>query len=342
MIASDTLRSSNSKQARPPRPQEWWAPNIERAPLSRLLRKRDVPGLLFFSAWLILTGVTTWLLATTWGTAWMAPALVLHGAVLSFAYAASHEGAHGTAFQTPWLNEAVFYVTSFVFGEEPMYRRYSHGRHHLATWYAGFDSQMPYRNPMSRQLWLRETLAIIGPCTGIMQMVRHARGLLNNDELSFVPAARVRQLVWGARCFLIGYGLILASPLVLHSAFLPVAFFGARLAGGWVVQLFINSQHMCMSEAVPDHRFCTRSLACTLPTRVLYWNMNFHIEHHLYPGVPFHALPKLNQLIREQLPVPTRGAVGANLEILRVIARQAQDPAWVSRPRFELQQVAGG
>jgi len=26
----------------------------------------------------------------------------------------------------------------------------------------------------------------------------------------------------------------------------------------------------------------------------LYWNMNYHIEHHLYPGVPFFNLPKLS------------------------------------------------
>jgi fatty acid desaturase len=340
MAPSDTLQSPDSQQVRPPRPQGWWAPQIERARIARLLRKRDTPGLLFFSTWLVSTGLTTWLLLTTWGTVWVAPALILHGAVLSFAYAASHEGAHGTAFQTPWLNEVVFYLTSFVFGEEPMYRRYSHGRHHLATWYPGFDSQMPYRNPMSRWLWLRETLAIIAPFIGIGQMMRHARGMLNSDERSFVPADRVRQLVWGSRLFLAGYGLILASPLVLHSAFVLVAFFGGRLAGGWVVQLFINSQHMCMSEAVPDHRFSTRSLICLPPTRVLYWNMNFHIEHHLYPGVPFHALAELNGLIKHELPAPTRGAVAANLEILRVIGRQAQDPSWVSQPRFELQQVA--
>lgn len=339
MFASDTLKNTDTPQVRPPRPQQWWAPQIDRAHVVRLLRKRDAPALLFFLAWAISTGIATWLLAIAWGSIWTAPALVLEGAVLSFAYAASHEGAHGTAFRTPWLNEALFYVTSFVFGEEPMYRRYAHGRHHSATWYPGFDSQMAYRNPISRQLWVRETLAIAGPWARLKEMIRHARGLLNEDERSFVPAARIRQLVWGARAFLAAYVLILASPLALHTAFVPVAFFGGRLAGGWAVQLFINSQHMCMSEAVPDHRFSTRSLGCALPTRVLYWNMNFHVEHHLYPGIPFHALPELNRLIRHELPEPARGAIGANLEILRVIGRQTEDPTSVSRPRIN--EVAG-
>jgi fatty acid desaturase len=108
----------------------------------------------------------------------------------------------------------------------------------------------------------------------------------------------------------------------------------ARVVGGWVVQLFINSQHMCMAEAIADHRYSTRSMACTLPMRLLYWNMNYHVEHHLYPGVPFHSLPAVHALVHEQLPHPTRGALAANLQILSVIRRQRKDPTCVAQPRF--------
>jgi fatty acid desaturase len=341
MGSSHSAQPDVSTNARPPGPTGWWAPKLERATVQRLLRKRDLPGVLFFMVWLAIVAATTWLLAIVWGSLWVLPVLVLHGAVLSFAYAASHEGAHGTAFKTTWLNEAVFYLTSFIFGEEPMYRRYSHGRHHSATWYPGYDSQMPYQNPMTRRAYLRETLALTAPFIGIAQMFRHATGSLTDAERSFVPAAKVKQLVWGARLFLIGYAGVFVLSILLRSAFPLVAFFAARLAGGWVVQLFINSQHMCMSEAMPDHRFSTRSLACSPPTRVLYWNMNFHIEHHLYPGVPFHALPSVNRLVRDELPLPTRGAWAANVEILRVIHRQADDPACVARPSFALQRATG-
>lgn len=318
----------------PPNFRGWWAPKVDRTLMQKHLRPRDLPGLLLFAAWLAVVAGTTWLLSIAWGTWWVAPALVLHGAILSFAYATSHEGAHGTAFKTRWLNETVFYITSFVFGEEPMLRRYAHARHHVATWYPGFDSQMPYGNPMTRRIWLRESLALLGPVSGIAQMLRHATRGLNDEERRFVPADRVKQLIYGSRLFLLGYAAIIVASVLLHTTFPIVAFFGARIAGGWVPQLFINSQHMCMSEAIPDHRYSTRSLACVLPVRLLYWNMNYHIEHHLYPGVPFHALPAVNKLIKDELPVPIRGAVMANLEILRVIRRQLQEPTHVSRPTF--------
>jgi fatty acid desaturase len=189
----------------PPRPQGWWAPALERPRVQQLLRRRDLPGIVFLLVWFTLVGATTWALWAVWPTLWTIPVLILHGTVLSFAYAISHEGAHGTAFRSTWLNEWVFYLTSFIFGEEPMYRRYSHGRHHAATWYPGYDSQMPYRNPITLRAYIRETLALQAPFSGIAQMFRHARGLLNEDEREFVPVAKVSRLIWGARLFLLGY-----------------------------------------------------------------------------------------------------------------------------------------
>jgi hypothetical protein len=41
----------------------------------------------------------------------------------------------------------------------------------------------------------------------------------------------------------------------------------------------------------------------------LYSNMNFHAEHHMYPGVPYYKLPKLSlQLqIDRKIEVPEKG-----------------------------------
>jgi fatty acid desaturase len=331
--------STTQSLPEPPNPSGWWSAKIERAQLIQLLKKRDAPGVILFLAWLLCVAATTWALAALWGSVWAVPMLVVHGAVLSFAYAASHECAHSTAFRSRWLNEAVFYVTSFVFMEEPMNRRYSHGRHHAYTWYHGFDSQMPYRNPMTLRVYLSETLGFTAFAAAFAQLARFARGKLRSDELSFIPAARIAQLTWGARGFLLGYAAIVLASVASSSWFPVTAFFGARLAGGWVVHMFINSQHMCMLENHPDHRYTTRSLRCWPVSRLLYWNMNYHIEHHLYPGVPFHSLPQLNARIRTELPEPVGGALHANVEILRVIRRQASDPGHAAQPAFSPPQL---
>ena len=50
--------------------------------------------------------------------------------------------------------------------------------------------------------------------------------------------------------------------------------------------------------------------------RFLYWNMNYHAEHHIAPSVPFHALPALHARLRAHLYVETKGYLGAHREIL--------------------------
>lgn len=318
-----------------PRPGKWWSPEVDHATLHRLMSRRDLLGIVFFLAWLAATAATTWALFEVWGRWLVLPVLLMHGIVIGFSYAASHEAAHGTAFRTKWLNEVVFYVTSFVFGEEPMYRRYSHGRHHAYTWYTALDSQMPYRNPLTVRRYLRETLGLVPMWDSVLTMVRLARGALSESERGFVPIARMNQMIWGARIFLLGYSGILAIAAWSGSFYLVAVFFGGRIAGQWVIQLFINSQHMCMREDIADHRYSTRSMACGYLTRLLYWNMNYHIEHHLYPGVPFHALPRLSRIVAPQLPVPSAGVLMANKEILRVIRAQAINPSAVSQPAMQ-------
>jgi fatty acid desaturase len=45
----------------------------------------------------------------------------------------------------------------------------------------------------------------------------------------------------------------------------------------------------------------TRTVLVSWPIRVLFWphNLNYHIEHHWYPSVPFYNLPKLHTLLQQ-------------------------------------------
>ena len=64
-------------------------------------------------------------------------------------------------------------------------------------------------------------------------------------------------------------------------------------------------------------------IASALFGRFLYANMHHHVEHHLYPTVPFHALPKLNAEIAHHLPAPDRGVIRTNLEVLGAVVRRS-------------------
>ena len=51
--------------------------------------------------------------------------------------------------------------------------------------------------------------------------------------------------------------------------------------------------------------------------------MNYHVEHHLYPQIPFYALPNLNKEIRDQLPKEDKGFLKTNLEVLIIVIKRS-------------------
>ena len=87
-----------------------------------------------------------------------------------------------------------------------------------------------------------------------------------------------------------------------------------------------------MAEDQLDLTKSTRSFTSNWFADFLYANMARHIEHHLYPVVPFHALPKLNEALRDQLPAPSRGLFRTNAEVLgAVLRRSLRRPAVADR-----------
>jgi fatty acid desaturase len=59
---------------------------------------------------------------------------------------------------------------------------------------------------------------------------------------------------------------------------------------------------------------CRRGIATGLG--FYYRNMQYHLEHHMYPAVPFYNLPKLRAEIESQLPPAPHGLIATWREIL--------------------------
>ena len=61
---------------------------------------------------------------------------------------------------------------------------------------------------------------------------------------------------------------------------------------------------MGLAEDVLDHRSNCRTIYMNRVLRFLYMDMNYHLEHHMYPMVPYHALAQLHEEIRNDCPPP--------------------------------------
>ena len=102
--------------------------------------------------------------------------------------------------------------------------------------------------------------------------------------------------------------------------------------GHWIVLFFGMTQHLALAEDVLDHRLCTRTVYMNPVLRFLYLNMNYHVEHHMYPLVPYHALPKLHEEVKADCPAPCPSVWAAYREIIPTMFRQRRDPeTWIEK-----------
>lgn len=304
---------------------------LERKLHKDLGARSDRPGLLYLLRWglaLLLTGALVWLAL---GSLWVWPAMVVYGTVLTVpAYALSHETAHGTAFRTHWLNETMFWISSLIYGEEPLHRRYTHTNHHTYTWHVGLDSQMPFDTPMNLRGWVLEISGAASIWFELRTFFRLATRRYGAMVLLTTPAGELPKLTRNARLMLLLYGALAAAMFagqwwLLWFLVLP------RLIGMPVMLLFTLIQHVEMQENAPSILDSTRSFRTNGLGRFLYMNMNHHVEHHLYPQIPFSSLPALSAALAPQLPTPDPGFWRTNAEVLLVVARRSRGQ-WTKAP----------
>lgn len=296
---------------------------LDKKTLKSIAARSDRPGLVYLAKWLLGLCVSGGLIAYAMGSAWVWPAMLLHGVLLTVpAYAMSHETAHGTAFRSRWLNEWVLWITSLLYGEEPLHRRYTHTNHHTHTWHVGKDSQMPFDTPMDFRGWLLE-LSGVGLMRFHAAVFWHlATGRYTEVMRMCTPEGEFGKMTRNARLMLLCYALVLAAPAL--GVWWPIWFLVLpRLLGAPVMLAFTLIQHVELLENSPSILDSTRSFRGHWLSNFLYMNMNNHVEHHLYPQVPFHALPRLAGAIADQVPAPDPGFLRTNWEVFAVVLRRS-------------------
>jgi fatty acid desaturase len=243
-----------------------------------------------------------------------------------------HESGHGTAFRTAWLNDSLYQLASFMNLKEPTLWRWSHARHHTDTIIVGRDREILSMRPPDV---IRLVLNVIGVREALdtsASVARHAAGRLTAEELTFIPLGERPRVVREARAWVIVYLGVIVLAVVLGS-WLPLLYVGLpSLYGRWLAHYFAFTQHAGLAENVLDHRLNSRTVQMNPVLRFIYWNMNYHIEHHMFPMVPYHALPALHAEMRADLPEPCRSSIAAYREILPTLRRQVRDPDYCLKP----------
>jgi fatty acid desaturase len=302
---------------------EWYHTDIPRAAMKHLMQRSDKAAIKDTAIWFLALGLSLWGGIHFWGTWWCVPFLFVYGTLYgSSSDARWHEMGHGTAFKTQWMNEVVYQIASFMIMRNPTAWRWSHARHHTDTIIVGRDVEIALMRPPALLKWVLNYVGIVDSYLSLKTLVRQAFGFMSLDERSYIPVTEQPKAIRAARVHILVY-VITVSAAFYYQTWLPVMIIGLpRLYGAWHNVLVGLLQHGALADNVLDHRLNTRTVYMNPISRFLYMNMNYHVEHHMFPMVPFHALPQLHELIKHDLPAPNPSIWHAYREMVPVLWRQ--------------------
>lgn len=285
--------------------------------LRSLNQKSNLAGALRFGAHCAVIALSGYV----WGWAlhnelygWGLLALTAQGVSLAFMFCAVHECVHRTAFANGRANDAIAWIAGCLsFYNSTFYRRY-HKWHHRYTRIAGKDPELLDLEP---QNWAEYLWLLSGIPWWIGKIKGHVKVALGQLEgCYYLPESSHESVIRSTRLQLGGYGAIaLVSILSGHPWFLFTY---------WILPLAIG-QPLLRFVLLAEHTGCTyndnalantRTTLTLWPLQFLMWNMPYHAEHHLYPSVPFHALPQAHTVLEKHFATVDSGYVRVNKEIV--------------------------
>ncbi len=311
---------------------EWYHSEVPRKVMKELMQRSDAPAIrdtvLLYG---LMVGFAV-LGITLWPSWWSAPFWLAYGVLYGSASDSRwHETSHGTAFKTPWMNNLVYQIACFMIVRNPVTWRWSHARHHTDTYIVGRDPEVAIMRPPVMLKLIGNFFGLFDAYAGWSRMLLNATGRLNAEEATYIPASEAPKVIRIARIWTAIYAATIALALSMHSI-LPLMVIGLpRLYGAWHHVMTGLLQHGGLADNVLDHRLNSRTVLMNPISRFIYWNMNYHIEHHMFPMVPYHALPRLHALIKDDLPAPSPSITAAYIEMWPVLRRQLQNEEYFLR-----------
>lgn len=246
-----------------------------------------------------------------------------------------HEAAHKSLFKTPWLNDVIgdWLCAKPIWNDVKKYRGH-HFTHHRRTNQADdTDLSLVAPFPTTRGSLYRKLIRDALGLTGLKYLF--GRALMDAELVRWTVANDVVMLprrAWYSHLWALirnSSGMVITNAVLLAAC---IAVGHGWLYAVWVLSyvtpfpLFLRvrslAEHACTDRST-DMFLNTRSTDANLLARatVAPIRVNFHIEHHVMPSVPYFRLPLMHRMLRE------RGVIGAPigyLDVLRLVSSKSR------------------
>ncbi len=327
---------------------DWYRCKTRPGLLRELSRRSDAQGWFQAGGHLALFVFTGALVFYFWWHGlWLAMLLALfcHGTVTTFFRGvAPHELGHGTVFKTKWLNKFFMYLFSLIGWWDHFDYASSHTYHHRYTLHPEGDREvlLPIEPSLASTFVLqlftvnlmahpRRIVSGGGFVSTVILTIMGAFGREHESSSEWIRALHLDQPeehqnsnMW-SRSLLLFHGSVLLIAIVSGLWVLPLIFSTSAFTGNWLGYFVGLPQHCGLRDQSNDFRKNTRSMKLNPLFSFLYWRMEWHIEHHMFAGVPCYNLAKLHREVAGDMPEP-RTLIGAWKEMRETWRRQKIDP----------------
>jgi len=320
---------------------KWYRSPVDREALKRLNRRSDLKGMAQTLGFLgLLAANASAAIYTAHHGPWVLTAVLVYWNSMCWHFLINgfHELVHDSVFRTRWLNRFFLRIFSFLGWYNHHHFWASHMEHHKFTLHPPDDLEVV----LPQHMKLKQVLKyhIVNPRQVYFVLrdhIRHALGIMPEDRWTqhLFPESDVegrRRFIRWERVLVIGHLSILGVSLAMGWWMVPVVITFPMAMGSWLHQLCNASQHIGLTDRVPDFRLCCRTIYLNPFLQFLYWHMNYHTEHHMYAAVPCYNLGKLHRLIRHDLPHCPNGLLETWRGIAAIQKRQEEDPDYQYTP----------
>lgn len=280
--------------------------------LMPLSAKRDLPGILHAAGHMGAIAIVGAALLHFVGTWWMVPLTFLQGYLIAFLFTAEHEMAHHTAFKTRAFSHAMGHLSGFAIMLPYEYYRVFHWDHHRHTNDPANDPELarPLPTSIPRLAWF---------LTGLPTWIDRVRMLITHGihgrvTKRWVPENKRGLIAKEARFYLLAYAAILGVSLATQSLAAVWFWIIPVMVGQWFLRPYLLSEHTGCAHS-SNMLENTRTTYTNSFVRFFAWNMPYHVEHHAYPAVPFHALPQLNKILATHI-INTENSYSASTAVV--------------------------
>lgn len=314
----------------------WYKPHVDKQILKELSKRSDLKGFFDIAIFFLALLASGYLCIVTWGSWWSVLSLLLYGNIFYCkVISIQHETNHETYFKSRKLNRFFYHITSLLGGFEAVRWKWSHYHHHSYTIFTHeevYDYENNSPRPTEPIRFLLNFLPL-GPIINIQkvrhfthfEIIKHSLGIISSVVKITVPENEIKKVINSSRLYVLFWFIVIMISIV-YGTWLPVIMILLPpFYGNTILLICAMTQHAGLADNIKDHRKSTRTVILNPFFSFLYSNMEYHIEHHIFPKIPCHNLKTFHKVIKDQMPTPATGVIDAYKTIVPTIFKQAKD-----------------